>query len=199
MMQICLSLRLADEKFGFRHGDLEPRNTMIVPLDAPINITYKLRSGNVVINTQHILIILDFGVSSINPCVLGDVENYVATDLVSRKKNHAGRTVVQDLAGFINYIANPVHIKVTVPRRELKQTFASYLGTKLREGNLICTGQNEWGTAAEVYTKLETLHGTIVPLEHLGGSVKTNKRDILLRYAILKQNYLDAKHFYNQF
>lgn len=199
MMQICLSLRLADERYGFRHGDLEPRNTLVVQLDAPIDITYRLRGGDVVVNTQYILMILDFGVSSINPCVLGDMENYAVNDIMVRKGRIGNKTVVQDLAGFINYISNRDHVKSTEPRREVRQRFAEYLAVKLREGRLERVLELTWGTPAEVYTKLEALHRTIVPAVLIGGSRQTNKQEALTRYAIMKQNYLDAKQFFEEF
>lgn len=65
MIQLCLALQLAYERFYFQHGDLTPKKIFVQTLSKPRKIIYRLLSKSWAIDTRYIVIITDYSKSKI--------------------------------------------------------------------------------------------------------------------------------------
>lgn len=63
LLQIALSLAMAEEMIGFTHGDLHLGNVMIKMLEQPMSITYTVRGKKYVIVSSFVAVIIDYGLS----------------------------------------------------------------------------------------------------------------------------------------
>lgn len=71
LIQIMLSLQIAQEHHGFIHNDLTPWNIIVQVLRQPITIEYPLFENTFKIITRHVPVIIDYGKSH----VTADVNN----------------------------------------------------------------------------------------------------------------------------
>lgn len=56
---------MAYEKNGFMHNDLHTNNILVMTLDTPIWIEYRYKDKPLWVYTKHIMMIIDYGMSSV--------------------------------------------------------------------------------------------------------------------------------------
>lgn len=65
MMQICLTLLVAQERCGFVHNDLNGWNIVVKQLRQPITVTYMFRDRAIQLTTSQIPVLIDYGRSHV--------------------------------------------------------------------------------------------------------------------------------------
>lgn len=61
LMQICLALMVAQERFGFVHNDLNGWNIVVKILPQPISIAYAFRDRVIRLTTNQVPVLIDYG------------------------------------------------------------------------------------------------------------------------------------------
>ena len=122
LLQICYSLKIAQEKLSFLHNDLNDRNISLTIYDEPVILTYIFNDMSRKIITSKVKVnIFDFGNSSINKYDFLESKDMVATTEYRRNFEPKNNIVGDMVKKFKQMVTN--NIKGIEKEKLRKQLF----------------------------------------------------------------------------
>jgi hypothetical protein len=156
LLQLCLSLQVAQNSCGFVHWDLMPWNIMIMKLNTPITVEYLISHDEIYSVTTNIVpVIIDYGKSHvihnskhygfINPYKTSTVQDPLtlllsSLKMILRRKKPISEFDTNIILGMSNFISNTAYRTTNF---ENKHSLESFINHATKYSNIINSNKHE--------------------------------------------------------
>lgn len=179
LLQICLTLKILQNEYGFVHGDLNDRNIMIEKLDNSIELQYILKDNffkqKINFRTNYLVRIFDFGAGKINKF-----------DILSKKNRYLSKLYQKKF--------------VTVTSEELKDAVSKYIETTdqtIKNNSLKIMFKNEYEFLSNIIDDKEQILNDYLPNYQGVGEVLAKSPEKLKNHFLKTDNFDELSDILN--